>query len=300
MAKEDPIRNILTIDVEEWFHTSRLEPFIAMEQWETMESRVIPQVQRCLELLETHQTKATFFVLGWVAERYSSLVREIDALGHEIASHGYRHRLIYNLSLNKFQEYTVRSKQILEHLIGKPVLGYRATSFSIVSYTLWALDIIKEAGFVYDSSIYPIRHDIYGLDGFPRHPFALDNGLIEIPPSTFRILGNNIPFAGGGYFRLYPYWLTQKGIQRLNRDGYPAVVYLHPWELDPDCPRIEDADRRTRFRQYINLDKTDGRLRQVLTNFKFGSVREYLQNNFGQLISNIPLAHQGLNRGSIE
>ena len=216
MAKEG-LHNILTIDVEEWFQTSRLEPCMAGQRWETLESRVIPQVRQCLEILETHNTKATFFVLGWVAERHAALIREIDALGHEIACHGYRHRLIYNLSRDTFREYTVCSKSILEDLTGKPVLGYRATSFSIVKSTRWALDIIKEAGFVYDSSIYPIQHDIYGMSDYPRFPFRLDNGLWEIPPSTCRILGKNLPFAGGGYFRLYPFWVTRAGIQHLNR-----------------------------------------------------------------------------------
>jgi polysaccharide deacetylase family protein (PEP-CTERM system associated) len=273
------MRNLLTIDVEDWFHTSALDPYIGPEQWDHLESRVVPNVHRLLEILKNHQTKATFFILGWVAERFPELVREIDAHGHEIASHGYRHRLIYDLSPDKFREYLARSKETLEDIIGKTVVGYRATSFSIIISTLWALDIIREAGFVYDSSIFPIGgHDLYGIAGFPRSPYAHANGLVEIPPSTLKILGKNIPFGGGGYFRLYPYWVTNLGIRRINREGYPAMVYLHPWELDPDCPRVAQADGRTRFRQYVNLRKTEPRLTRLLEDFPWGPVRDYLRN----------------------
>jgi len=271
--------NLLTIDVEEWFHTSALDPYIGTSQWDGLPSRLAPNVQNLLDLLEAWQTKATFFILGWVAERHPELVREIADRGHEIASHGYRHRLIYTLNKQTFQEFTRRAKKFLEDLIGKPVLGYRATSFSIVKDTLWALEVIKEAGFIYDSSIFPVRHDIYGIDGFPRFPFVHKNGLIEIPPSTFRILGRNFPVAGGGYFRLYPYWITRKCLQRLNRAGYPGIIYLHPWELDPDCPRIVSANRLTRFRQYVNLDKTERRLKGLLSDFKFTTINEYLNNS---------------------
>jgi polysaccharide deacetylase family protein (PEP-CTERM system associated) len=214
-----------------------------------------------------------------VAERYPELVREIDTCGHEICSHGYRHRLIYNLTPNRFKEFLNRSKTILEDIIGKPILGYRATSFSIVKKTLCALDLIKEAGFIYDSSIFPIsHHDIYGLDDCPRFPFQLENGLIEIPPSTLRILDRNIPFGGGGYFRLFPYWLTRLGIRKLNREGYPAMVYLHPWEIDISSPRVDHADARTRFRQYINLAKTEARLKMLLSEFHWVTVGEYISN----------------------
>jgi polysaccharide deacetylase family protein (PEP-CTERM system associated) len=268
--------NLLTIDVEDWFHTSALEPYIKIDRWDSLETRLEPNLHRILGLLDAFQTKATFFVLGWVAERYPALVRQIDAQGHEICSHGYRHRLIYNLSRQTFRDYVQRSKQLLEDLIGKPVLGYRATSFSIVTHTLWALDVLREAGFVYDSSMFPIRHDLYGIDGFPRFPFVHENHLIEIPASTIRLLGKNFPIAGGGYFRLYPYWLTRKGIHSLNRAGSPAVIYLHPWELDPGCPKMHQADWRTRFRQYVNLDKTAPRLERLLTDFSFIPISQYL------------------------
>jgi polysaccharide deacetylase family protein (PEP-CTERM system associated) len=271
------ITNLLTIDVEEWFHTSALEPYLNRQKWHELESQVEKNVRLVLSLLEEHRTRATFFILGWVAERYPYIVREIASLGHEIASHGYLHQLIYRLTPETFREYVLRSKQILEDITGTAISGYRATSFSVVKSTLWALDIIKEAGFVYDSSMFPVRHDIYGIDGIPVMPFIHHNGLIEIPPSTVRILGRNIPFAGGGYFRLYPYWLTKKGIQWLNQAGRPAVVYLHPWELDPYCPRIAWADWRTGFRQYVNLQKTEPSLKKLLKDFTFSTALEYLQ-----------------------
>jgi polysaccharide deacetylase family protein (PEP-CTERM system associated) len=271
------MHNLLTIDVEDWFHTSALDPYLGPDQWESLESRVVPNVYRLLEILEAYQTRATFFILGWIAERYPALVREIDSLGHEICSHGYRHRLIYNLTPAQFKDYLERSKMILEDLVGKPVRGYRATSFSIVKKTLWALDLIQEVGFSYDSSIFPIsHHDLYGLSGYPRFPFKLANGLLEIPPSTVNIMGKNLPLGGGGYFRLYPFWLTKMGIRRINQEGHPAMVYLHPWELDPHCPRINHADKRTRFRQYINLARTAKRLHQLLSEFSWGPVANYL------------------------
>ena len=266
------ITNLLTIDIEDWFHTSALEPYIDQKQWGCLESRVVPNVHLLLNLLAAYQTKATFFILGWVAERYPELVREINAHGHEIASHGYRHRLIYQLSPRQFQDYLERSKKVLEDLLGQPIRGYRATSFSITTKSWWALDLIQAAGFAYDSSIFPIgHHDLYGIAGLPRYPYAHANGLVEIPPSTLKIWGQNIPFGGGGYFRLYPYWVTRLGIRRLNREGVPALAYLHPWELDPDCPRIAQADGRTRFRQYVNLRKTKPRLAQIAGRFSLGS-----------------------------
>jgi len=281
--------NLLTIDVEDWFHTSALDPYIGPGQWDSLKSRVVPNVRRLLAILEAHRTRATFFVLGWVAERFPGLVREIASAGHEVASHGYRHRLIYDLSPDQLRGYLKRSKAILEDIIGQPVAGYRATSFSIVSRSLWALDLIQEAGFVYDSSIFPIgHHDLYGIEGFPRHPYAHANGLVEIPPSTLKILDKPLPFGGGGYFRLYPYWVTKHGIRRVNREGYPAMVYLHPWELDPACPRITGADWRTRSRQYVNLGKTEPRLKRLLADFPWGPIMDYLPS--------APIARQALEK----
>ena len=276
--------NLLTFDIEDWFHTSALSPFIDEQSWDRLESRLIANVNDLLELLDLYKHRATFFILGWIAERYPQLVQEIARAGHEIASHGYRHRLIYDLDREMFRNYVNRSKQLLEDLIGQPVRGYRATSFSIVKNTLWALDIIREIGFTYDSSMFPVRHDIYGIDGCPRFPFRLDNGLIEIPASTLRLARNNIPIAGGGYFRLYPYWFTQKGIQHLNRSGYPAVIYLHPWELDPGCPRVSQAGWRTRFRQYVNLGQTTSKLKRLLSDFQFMPINEFIDQYQDTLI----------------
>jgi polysaccharide deacetylase family protein (PEP-CTERM system associated) len=273
--------NLLTIDVEDWFHTSALDPFLGPDRWPSLESRVEANVQQLLEILATHQTRATFFILGWVAQRQAHLVKEIAALGHEIGSHGYRHRLIYHLTPAQFKDYLERSKKILEDLVSQPVLGYRATSFSIVKKTLWALDMIQAAGFTYDSSIFPVgNHDIYGLPDCPRFLFKHKNGLLEIPPSTVSLFGRNIPLGGGGYFRLYPYFVTRLGIRRINTEGYPALVYLHPWELDRQCPRVQQADRPTKFRQYVNLGKTQDRLRQLLYDFNFICINDYLCNYY--------------------
>lgn len=270
--------NLITIDVEEWFHAPHLEPYLGQSSWEHLEARVTLNVHRLLETLATHRTRATFFILGWVAERYPGLVREIAVNGHEVASHGYRHRLISELSPSKFREYVLRSKTILEDLTGKPVWGYRAACFSVTKSTLWALDVIKEAGFIYDSSIFPIWHDTYGIPDAPRFPHIRDNGLIEIPPSTLRVFRYNIPFTGGGYFRIFPYWFTKIGISRLNRLGVPAVFYLHPWELDANTPRIGQADWRTRYRRYINLDKTQTRLNRLLSDFNFIPIEKYISH----------------------
>lgn len=271
--------NLLTIDVEEWFHTSALDPYIGINHWDSLVSRLAPNVYRLLEILATRQTKATFFILGWVAERHPHLVREIAHQGHEIASHGYRHRLIYELTPEKFKEYLERSKKGLEDLIGKAVAGYRATSFSIVKKTLWALDLIQEAGFLYDSSIVPVGfHDLYGIEDFPRFPFVHANGVLEIPPSTLRIFGKNFPL-GGGYLRLFPYWLTKAGLKRINREGQPAMIYLHPWELDVCCPRVKNVDLRTRFRQYVNLRRTEVRVTKLLSDFHWGAIIDYVNVN---------------------
>jgi len=270
--------NLLTIDVEDWFHTPLLEPYIDPSQWDQLELRVTPNVMKMLEILESYNTKATFFVLGWAAERYPELVQEIAAQGHEIASHGYRHELIYKLTPSTFKDYVHRSKALLEDLTGEPVLGYRAPCFSIVTKTLWALEILKDAGFSYDSSIFPVRHDTYGIPGYPRFPYRHANGLIEIPPSTVKLAGFNVPFAGGCYLRLFPYWITRKGVQRMNRAGYPAVVYIHPWELDAASPRIRQADWLTRLRRYVNLDKGETILKNFLGDFHCLPIKQYLAN----------------------
>jgi len=280
------MHNILTIDVEEWFHTPLLKPYISTGQWDQLEHRVAQNVMRMLRILASPKTKATFFILGWVAERYPNLVKEIAAQGHEIASHGYRHELLYNLTPSTFRDYVQRSKKLLEDLTGESVIGYRAPCFSIVASSLWALEILKDIGFSYDSSIFPVHHDTYGIPGYPRFPYRHANDLIEIPPSTLKLAGFNIPFAGGCYLRFFPYWITRNGVLRINRAGYPAVVFIHPWELDPDVPRINQANWLTRFRRYFNLSKTDTILKKALCDFNFLPIKEYLSN---AILENIPL-----------
>lgn len=272
--------NALTIDVEDYYHVSALESVVADTPWEHYESRVDANTRRLLDLLDAHQTRATFFVLGWVAERHPHLVHTIAARGHEVASHGYAHQRVYTQTPAQFRAETQRAKALLEDLIGQAVRGYRAASYSITRQSLWALDILHEAGFVYDSSIFPIRHDLYGIPDAPRFCYAVPatkaTPLIEFPLSTVRLGGVNCPVAGGGYLRLFPYAYTRWGIRTLNRrEGQPAVVYLHPWEVDPDQPRLA-ARGLSRFRHYTNLDKMAGRLTRLLDEFSFGTMYEVL------------------------
>jgi polysaccharide deacetylase family protein (PEP-CTERM system associated) len=231
--------------------------------------------------LEATHTQATFFVLGWVAERHPELVRTIQACGHEVASHGYAHRRIYTQTPAQFREETRLSLKILEDITGKRVLGYRAASYSITKESLWALDILKEEGFTYDSSIFPVHHDRYGIPGYQRfcHVLGGDHGkqLVEFPISTLCLAGLNVPIAGGGYFRLYPYGVTRWALRQINeKEKQPILIYLHPWEIDPDQPRIHGSVL-SRFRQYINLEKTESRLTRLLQDFRFGTMFKVLQ-----------------------
>ena len=237
---------------------------------------------RLLDLLDTAQTRATFFVLGWVAERQPHLVRTIHARGHEVASHGYAHQRVYTQAPAQFRQETERSLRLLEDLIGTHVYGYRAASYSITKDSLWALDILGEAGFTYDSSIFPIRHDRYGIPGYPRFSHVLKGHgggqLIEFPISTVRWAGANVPIAGGGYFRLFPYALIAWGLRSINhRERQSALIYLHPWEIDPDQPRIP-AGTMARFRQYVNLQKTEPRLSRLLQDFRFSTMVDVLRH----------------------
>jgi len=225
--------NALTIDVEDYYHVSAFESVIPHRDWERFESRVERNTHRILDLLDQHKTKATFFVLGWVAERQPELIRAISELGHEVASHGYAHQRIDTQSPDQFREETRRSKRIIEDAIGEPIIGYRAASYSITAKTIWALDILREEGFLYDSSIFPVRHDLYGIPGYNRTCHLLNghggSGMVEFPLSTLRLAGINIPIAGGGYLRFFPYGFTRWAITQLNqREDQPAVVYFHP------------------------------------------------------------------------
>ncbi len=266
-----PIINALTIDVEDYFQVSALAPHFPRNTWDDVPCRVERNVDRILELLDGHGAHATFFTLGWVAERYPLLVRRIVGGGHEIASHGYAHERASALSPKAFTADITLAKAVLEDITGQPVAGYRAPSFSIGKANLWAHDCIAEVGYSYSSSVYPVKHDHYGIPDAPRFPWRLDNGLIEIPVTTMRWLGRNWPAGGGGYFRLLPYALSRWQIERVNRDDRrPAIFYFHPWEIDPGQPRVADATAKTRFRHYINLDRTEARLGRLLSDFTWG------------------------------
>lgn len=287
--------NALTIDVEDYYHVAAFESVVQFNNWNKYESRVEKNTHRILDLLDEYRTKATFFVLGWVAERQPGLVRVINERGHEIASHGYSHRRVYTQTPRQFHEETQRSKRLIEDASGRPIIGYRAASYSITAKSLWALDILQQEGFLYDSSIFPIHHDLYGMPGYPRfcHMLKTQGGasLVEVPLSTIRLGRANIPIAGGGYLRLFPYAVTRWAIRHINhKECQPVVVYLHPWEVDPCQPRIR-AGGVSRFRHYFNLAQTEARLRSLLTDFRFGTMAEVLQDR--QFLPTHPLSYGG-------
>lgn len=275
-----PVLNALTIDVEDYYQVSAFESQVRFEDWPTYVSRVEKNTQRVLDILDEYGVKATFFILGWEAERRPRLVEEIVARGHEVASHGFRHRLVYSMAPAECREDIRRSKAVLEAITGAPVLGFRAASYSVVERSLWCLDLLIDLGFKYDSSIFPIRHDRYGIPGACRFPHVLrrDRGsIVEFPPSTVRVLGVNCPVAGGAYLRFLPLGLIRRGLRWINRvDRQPAVLYLHPWELDPKQPRLS-GPLKSRVRHYTNLHRTEARLRRLLEEFSFGPVREVLR-----------------------
>ena len=265
------ITNALTIDVEDYFQVSAFAPYIRRDQWDRRECRVERNVNRVLDLLAARGTQATFFTLGWVAERYPQIVHRIVAEGHELASHGYGHERASDLDRRAFAEDVTRARKILEDLGGVPVLGYRAPSFSIGRGNLWAFDVLAEAGYRYSSSIYPIAHDHYGMPDSPRFAYRVGAGLLEVPVTTVRLLDRNLPSSGGGYFRLLPYALSRWLIGRVNgADREPAVFYFHPWEIDPGQPRIAGIDAKTRFRHYVNLQRMEAKLQQLLQDFRWG------------------------------
>ena len=275
------IPNALTVDVEDYFHVAALAPHIQRDSWASREPRVVGNTQRLLAIFEQFDVRGTFFVLGWVAERYPQLVRDIAARGHEIACHGFSHALVYEQSPEEFYAETLRAKTLLEDITGSAVLGYRAASYSIVSESLWALNILVELGFVYDSSIFPVRHDRYGIPNAERipHRMSTPNGafIVEWPLATAKILGFRLPVAGGGYFRLLPYWLSRWGLASINKSELqPFIFYLHPWEIDPAQPRVA-ASLLSRFRHYTNLGKCEERLKRLLDDFQFGTVRDGLE-----------------------
>ena len=277
----EPILNAFTVDVEDYFHVAALSDSIQRNEWEGLPPRVEDNTRRLLGILDARNARATFFVLGWVGERFPELVKEIHRRGHEIACHGFSHTLVYEQSPEEFEAETRKSKQLLEDLTGEEVAGYRAASYSITNDSLWALDVIVEAGFKYDSSIFPVRHDLYGIPGSQSTPHRLEtkNGeIVEFPPTTVRLFRQNIPVGGGGYFRLYPYSVTRYLLKRVGRlNTQPFIFYTHPWEIDPAQPRVE-ASALSKFRHYLNLDKCEMRLNRLLQDFRFGTVRSVLSD----------------------
>jgi polysaccharide deacetylase family protein (PEP-CTERM system associated) len=264
------IANALSIDVEDYFQVSALAPHIPRSEWERMPCRVERNVDAILALLSESGAQATFFTLGWIAERYPALVTRIVAEGHELASHGYDHERVNHQGRGDFYEDIRKAKLLLEDLAGAKVRGYRAPSFSIGESSFWAFDCIAEAGYAYSSSVYPIRHDHYGMPDASRFPFYPVADLLEIPVTTARLLTANLPAGGGGYFRLFPYALSRALIRRVNTaDRRPALFYFHPWELDPGQPRIAGTTLKTRFRHYLNLHRMEARLRRLLRDFSW-------------------------------
>ena len=269
-APPPPIRNALTVDVEDYFQVSAFERLIPRSSWDSLPSRIELNIDRILAMMADHSIHATFFTLGWIAQRHPQIVRRIVASGHELASHGYAHVRATDQSRTAFAEDVGTAKKLLEDISGVRVSGYRAPSFSIGSANLWALDCLVDAGYVYSSSIYPIRHDHYGMPEAPRFPYAAAsaNTLLEIPVTTIRLASRNLPAGGGGYFRLLPYAVSKACLQRVNRaDGKACVFYFHPWEIDPDQPRQRGISLKTRFRHYVNLSNMQFRLVRLMRDF---------------------------------
>lgn len=270
--------NALTIDVEDYFHVAAFEKVVRVEDWDRYESRVEKNTEHILAMLDDAHVSATFFILGWVAERYPHLVRRIAEAHHEVACHGYTHRRITTLSPEEFRWEIRHAKQILEDAAGVPVWGYRAPSYSVTTASWWALDILMDEGFKYDSSIFPIRHDLYGIPNYQRFAHVIHGKeageIVEFPLSTIRVGGVNLPVAGGGYFRLFPYAVTHWAIRYLNAYAkQPAIVYFHPWEIDPMQPRIQ-ASWKSHLRHYTNLKRMEAKLRALLSHFAFAPMRE--------------------------
>jgi polysaccharide deacetylase family protein (PEP-CTERM system associated) len=270
-ARGSRIVNALTIDVEDYFQVSALAPYIPRSQWTEIPCRIERNIARIVAMLDEHKVKATFFTLGWIAERYPELVRQLISEGHEVASHGYAHERATNQTPDAFLADIRLAKMVLEDITGKDVIGYRAPSFSVGAANPWAPACIEQAGYLYSSSVYPIAHDHYGMPGSPRFPHMSFGKLLEIPLTTVRIFKKNLPAAGGGYFRLLPYSVSRWCLRRVHAvDKQPAIFYFHPWELDPEQPRVAGVSARTRFRHYLNLDRMEQRLRRLLQDFAWG------------------------------
>jgi polysaccharide deacetylase family protein (PEP-CTERM system associated) len=271
-------RNAMTVDVEDYFQVSAFERYVDRDSWDDHECRVEGNVDRILQTFDRYGVKATFFTLGWVAERYPELVRRMVEQGHELASHGWSHVRVTQQDIAAFRQDVTRTKALLEDVSGQEVIGYRAASYSIGAANLWALDVLQETGHRYSSSIYPIKHDLYGMPDAPRFAFRpMDGDFLEFPVTTVRIAGRNLPCGGGGWFRLVPYAGMRWAVRRVNQvDQEPAIFYFHPWEIDPDQPRQPGLDAKTRFRHYLNLDRMQARLDRLLEDFGWGRMDEVL------------------------
>jgi len=267
--------NALGIDLEDWYHVCGIDSLDASMDRDVFISRAISNTERILSILRESKVRATFFILGSLAEKFPSLIKKIDRSGHEVASHSYLHKEIYKQTPEEFLKDARKSKEVLESITGKKVIGFRAPDFSIIKSSFWAVDVLLKAGFSYDCSVFPVRHPRYGMADAPRFIYKIREGLTEFPPSTIRILGNNLPVAGGAYFRILPYWITRWALNRVNGEGFPANLYLHPWELDPHQPKLKLPLSR-RFTHYINLKTAENKFSKLLKDFKFAPIKEVL------------------------
>ncbi len=279
-TNDDRTLNAMTVDVEDYFQVSAFESVVDRDTWDAKQPRVEGNTRALMALFDKYDVKATFFTLGWVADRFPQLLRDLRDAGHEIASHGYEHRLVSSLTPDEFRADLQRAAASIHAACGVDVKGFRAPSFSITPETLWAFDVLREEGYTFSSSVFPVRHDRYGIPKFPRAPVRLcddeDRCLWEFPMTTWRVLSRNLPVAGGGWMRVLPPAVMRHAIRRANRDGMPAITYLHPWEVDPEQPRIEAASRKAKLRHYVNLGKMLDRLESLLTSFRFGTVSQVL------------------------
>lgn len=280
VAPGAPLLNAMTVDVEDYYQVSAFEDVIDRSRWDAFESRVERNTRAVLDLLASRGVRGTFFTLGWVADRFPSLLRDVRDRGHEIASHGYEHRLVGTFTPTTFRDDLRRTADAIEKACGVRVRGFRAPSFSVGLETLWAFDVLLDEGYAFSSSVFPVKHDRYGIPSFPRHPVMIraEDGrtLWEFPMTTLRVLGRNLPVAGGGWMRLLPGGIMRSALRARARGGVPTIVYLHPWEVDPDQPRVQEARRMSRFRHYLNLGKTAGRLLALMDGMRFGTVSEVL------------------------
>jgi len=279
--------NVLTVDVEDWFQVQAFSNEYPVSKWDAQRPRILGNIIKTLQLLDEYDTKATFFVLGWIAEKFPEVVKSIHERGHEIASHSQYHRLVSSLDRAEFKTDLQQSILNIERCVDVTVKGYRAPSFSICPEDKWVWEVFAECGVEYDSSVFPIRHDTYGTPSAPRFAYRVKSteniSVLEIPPSTVRLFGTNIPVGGGGYLRMFPYWLIQRSIRRINGEGYPAVVYFHPWELDSDQKRVT-ASLKSRFRHYTNLRAFEMKLRRLLADFRFSSISEVFIRNVSGVV----------------